>query len=171
MSEDINNKIVNGEGPGTGMDPQADPFQKTDSMLNAEGADLLSELAEASGDPIPEIQPSGELGTDFFDAVVDADGEIEGLLNDAEDAAPEDTEIPAVIAAASGTAADEGEMNKEKGSKGKRSSKDSKKAKASSGKTRVRRRASFWQVLVRLFIFFPARSGSRSFITFLTSPG
>ena len=78
MSEDINNKIVNGEEPGTGTDPQADPFQKTDSMLNAEGADLLSELAEASGDPIPEIQPSGELGTDFFDAVVDADGEVAG---------------------------------------------------------------------------------------------
>ncbi|MBQ5342929.1 MAG: transglycosylase domain-containing protein, partial [Oscillospiraceae bacterium] len=154
MSEDINNKIVNGEESGTGTDPQADPFQKTDSMLNAEGADLLSELAVASGDPIPEIQSSGELGSDYFDAVVDADGEIEGLLNDAEDAAPEDTEIPAVIAAASGTAADEGDMNKEKGSKGKRSSKDSKKAKGSSGKTKVRRRASFWQVLVRLFIFF-----------------
>ena len=154
MSEDFNNNIMNGEEPGAGTAPQADPFQKTDSMLNAEGADLLSELAEASGDPIPEIQTSSDIGTAYFDAVVDADGEIEGLLNDAEDTVPEDTEIPAVIAAASGTAADEGDMNKEKDSKGKRSSKDNKKSKNTSARTKVRRRASFWQVLVRLFIFF-----------------
>ncbi|MBQ4240080.1 MAG: transglycosylase domain-containing protein [Oscillospiraceae bacterium] len=161
MSEDINNKNVNGNVPETAAGDQADPFQKTDSMLTAEGADLLSELAEASGDPIPEIPSSGETGTAYFDAVVDADGEIEGLLNDAEGAVPEDAEIPAVIAAASGAADDEGEMNKETDSKGKRSSKDRKNAKGTSGringasgKTKVRRRASFWQVLVRLFVFF-----------------
>ncbi|MBQ2084724.1 MAG: transglycosylase domain-containing protein [Oscillospiraceae bacterium] len=161
MSEDINNKNVNGNVPETAAGDQADPFQKTDSMLTAEGADLLSELAEASGDPIPEIPSSGETGTAYFDAVVDADGEIEGLLNDAEGAVPEDAEIPAVIAAASGAADDEGDMNKETDSKGKRSSKDRKNAKGTSGringasgKTKVRRRASFWQVLVRLFVFF-----------------
>ena len=65
MSEDFNNNIMNGEEPGAGTAPQADPFQKTDSMLNAEGADLLSELAEASGDPIPEIQTSGDIGTAY----------------------------------------------------------------------------------------------------------
>ncbi len=161
MSEDINNKNVNGNVPETAAGDQADPFQKTDSMLTAEGADLLSELAEASGDPIPEIPSSGETGTAYFDAVVDADGEIEGLLNDAEGTVPEDAEIPAVIAAASDAADDEGDMNKETDSKGKRSSKDRKNAKGTSGrisgasgKTKVRRRASFWQVLVRLFVFF-----------------
>ena len=100
-----------------------------------------------------------------FDAVVGADGAIKGVLDGKEDSSS-GKEIPAVIAAASPKEKKNSALNDDKKGKAR---KDSGKKNSSSKNTvtgtsakitgasknkKVRRRASFWQVLVRMIIFF-----------------
>ncbi|MBP0970218.1 MAG: transglycosylase domain-containing protein [Oscillospiraceae bacterium] len=101
-----------------------------------------------------------------FDAVVGADGAIKGVLDGKDDSSRK--EIPAVIAAASErekkVKGGNSSANAQKSKKGNTTSAGKKNSKAvvtgtsakitGSKNKRVRRRASFFQVLVRLMIFF-----------------
>jgi len=132
-------------------------YYKSGALLEQEASDLLSELDTANGEePADSYGPDSEL----FDAVVDDHGEIEGLLENSEETGSEKEEIPAVIAAASEKGPENmGDSTKtSKKSKRNRKSKTAESAavsgeKISGSRTRkLRKRASFWQVLVRLFL-------------------
>ena len=147
----------NAEPERAGYNPVGDPFSKTDAVLAQEGSDLISELNEFNHETPDENELPESMDTAEFDAVVGSDGAISGILGDDQNTNDSDSDIPEIITAASEKKADnEMEEKGRKNRRGRNQNNTTATGEKINGakKKKVRRRASFFQVLVRLFLLF-----------------